>query len=346
MDAITSTVYQNLHDQLNNVSGKVSLQERFRALFTLRALGTNQAVDIIAACFSDPSALLKHECAYVLGQIGNRHACSVLEGILRDESQDPMVRHEAGEALGAIGDPSSMDILLKFSNDSNRVISETCQLSIERIRALLNSEHPDHAALKDNRIRVDALQEPFDSDQGHSESPIIPFASIDPTPAETTIGTIEELTNRLIDPKSSLYDRYKAMFALRNINSSESALALAKGFEYEHTSALFRHEIAYVLGQMQQASVVDALAKVLALGSAELPMVRHECAEALGAIATPEANTILSKYLDDKDDVVRESCIVALDILDYEQDPSAFQYADGLLKMKDMKERPITSFSH
>ena len=48
-------------------------------------------------------------------------------------------------------------------------------------------------------------------------------------------------------------------------------------------SALFRHEIAYVLGQMQSASVVDELKSCLA-NSAENPMVRHEAAEALGEL--------------------------------------------------------------
>ncbi len=59
-------------------------------------------------------------------------------------------------------------------------------------------------------------------------------------------------------------------------------------------------------------------------------MVRHECAEALGSVATDECMTILNKYLNDKENVVKESCEVALDITDYEKSNN-FQYADGLL---------------
>lgn len=44
--------------------------------------------------FSDPSALLKHELAYCLGQIGKPTALPALESVLRDASEDPMVRHE------------------------------------------------------------------------------------------------------------------------------------------------------------------------------------------------------------------------------------------------------------
>ena len=46
-------------------------------------------------------------------------------------------------------------------------------------------------------------------------------------------------------------------------------------------------------------------------------MVRHEAAEALGAIGSPEAESILRDHLGDADQAVRESCEVALGISDY-----------------------------
>ena len=58
-------------------------------------------------------------------------------------------------------------------------------------------------------------------------------------------------------------------------------------------------------------------------------MVRHECAEALGAIGNSECMKILKEYLQDEQDIVRESCEVALDICDYEMSKE-FQYADSL----------------
>lgn len=44
--------------------------------------------------FSDPSALLKHELAYCLGQMKITAALPTLESVLRNKSEDPMVRHE------------------------------------------------------------------------------------------------------------------------------------------------------------------------------------------------------------------------------------------------------------
>lgn len=75
------------------------LKERFRALFTLKNIGGTTAIDQINACFKDPSALLKHELAYCLGQMRDPAAISILTNVLEDLSQEPMVRHEAGMCL-------------------------------------------------------------------------------------------------------------------------------------------------------------------------------------------------------------------------------------------------------
>lgn len=72
----------------------------------------------------------------------------------------------------------------------------------------------------------------------------------------------------------------------------------------------------------------------------ENPMVRHECAEALGSIATDEAITVLQDYLKDSERVVRESCIVALDMSEYENS-CQFQYADTLQKITEKKTADV-----
>ena len=50
--------------------------------------------------------------------------------------------------------------------------------------------------------------------------------------------------------------------------------------------------------------------------SSEQDMVRHEAAEALGGIATPEVLPVLREWAsrEDAPRVVRESCVVALDM--------------------------------
>ncbi len=141
-----------------------------------------------------------------------------------------------------------------------------------------------------------------------------PFLSVDPAPADRRELSTAELKQRLLDPSLPLFVRYRAMFSLRNRNTEDAVLALAAGFG--DASALFRHEVAYVMGQMQHPASVPALKAVLE-DEAEHRMVRHEAAEALGAVGGGECEAILDKFRADGEVVVRESCVVALDTMEY-----------------------------
>ena len=105
--------------------------QRMRALFALRNIGGGDSVDALADAFGSSSALLKHEVAYVLGQMQDDHAVPHLIARLEDVEEDVMVRHEAAEALGAIGNRVAMDTLEKFQNDDEVVIAESCEVAID-----------------------------------------------------------------------------------------------------------------------------------------------------------------------------------------------------------------------
>ena len=105
--------------------------QRMRAVFSLRNVGGADAVDALALAFEDPSALLRHEIAYVLGQMGDRHALPVLTERLSDEHEHVMVRHEAAEAMGAIGDDSARPVLKKFATDPHPEVAESCIVALD-----------------------------------------------------------------------------------------------------------------------------------------------------------------------------------------------------------------------
>uniref|UniRef100_A0A8P0TMW9 deoxyhypusine monooxygenase n=1 Tax=Canis lupus familiaris TaxID=9615 RepID=A0A8P0TMW9_CANLF len=185
------------------VDTRQPLQARFRALFTLRGLGGPGAIAWISRAFGDDSALLKHELAYCLGQMQDSRAIPVLVDVLRDARQEPMVRHEAGEALGAIGNPEVLDVLKQYCTDPVIEVAETCQLAVRRLEWL----------------------------QEHSREPAVaagPYLSVDPAPPaeEQDVGRLREV---LLDEARPLFDRYRAMFALRDAGGEEAALALAEG---------------------------------------------------------------------------------------------------------------------
>ena len=80
--------------------------------------------------FTDQSTLLKHELAYVLGQMKNPSALPTLERVLRNLEEDPMVRHEAAEAMGAISSMQSIPTLKELLHDERREVRETCEIAL------------------------------------------------------------------------------------------------------------------------------------------------------------------------------------------------------------------------
>jgi len=104
--------------------------QRMRCIFTLRNIGGEQSVRILSAGFKSKSALLRHEIAYVMGQMQNSLSLPYLVDRLEDQDEHIMVRHEAAEAMGAIGNNSIHRTLIKFLNDPHPEISESCEVAI------------------------------------------------------------------------------------------------------------------------------------------------------------------------------------------------------------------------
>jgi len=304
------------------------LAKRFRALFSLKHLASQQpptrqtleAIEAIAAAFNSPSALLKHELAYCLGQTKNLGAVHFLRRVLEDGEEDEMCRHEAAEALGALGDMSSVDLMKQLRDNEHEsiVVRETCDIAVDRIM-WENSKACLEEKLKQ---RFDIVF--FECSQLTDCSD---FASIDPAPpapTEASTSTISSLKASLLDISLPLFQRYRAMFALRDLASPPdlpSAVpaieALAAGFN--DPSALFRHEIAFVFGQLSHPASIPSLVATLSKID-EASMVRHEAAEALGSLGEePGVDALLKTFLDDPEQVVRESVIVALDMAEYER---------------------------
>nr|MBE5726553.1 nero [Cucujiformia] len=187
---------------------------------------------------------------YCFGQMQDENAINILISVLENKVQEPMVRHEAAEALGAIGSDRALSYLLKYKNDPVTEVAETCELALDRIEWLKNSKNDTSELLKS------------------------PYNSVDPAPP-SPITDINELKYTLTNEKLPLFTRYQAMFALRNIGSKDAITALGEALQCG--SPLFKHEIAFVLGQMQHKDSVSYLKQSLE-DTEENEMVRHECA--------------------------------------------------------------------
>lgn len=96
----------------------------------------------------------------------------------------------------------------------SRQVAETCQLAVRRLEWLQCS---------------DKLSEDSQMDKN-------PYCSVDPAPPAVR-RDVPELRGSLLDEALPLFDRYRAMFALRNIGTEEAVLALGDG---KITSLWFR----------------------------------------------------------------------------------------------------------
>ena len=76
---------------------------------------------------------VRHEIAFVFGQLLSPHSVPSLLDVLRDDQEFDMVRHEAAEALGGIATPEVLPHLKEWMNreDSPRVVRESCQVAID-----------------------------------------------------------------------------------------------------------------------------------------------------------------------------------------------------------------------
>ncbi|KYR00293.1 PBS lyase HEAT-like repeat-containing protein [Tieghemostelium lacteum] len=297
---INNDVINKLKESLLDVNQPIA--KRFRALFTLRNLNCIESINAMTEALSDKSALLRHEIAYCLGQMENEHALKVLVSLVENTQEHPMVRHEAAEALGAIGSQLALDTLKVYSKDTVPEVSETCQLALSRVEWYTIN------------------------DPESIESKV--YLSVDPAPSLNKSVPFEEVRKQFLNRDLDIFNRYRALFSLRDMGDEKSVLALCESF-LEPSSSLLKHEVAFVLGQIQHKSAIEPLKKVL-LDENENAMVRHEAAEALGAIASTETVPLLEQLVKDKEPIVSESCLIALDVTDYFNNTEEFQYADGI----------------
>jgi deoxyhypusine monooxygenase len=103
---VSEAVVSKLEEEL--LSDKADVTRKYRALFALRNVASASAVRALERCLlqaevddsqsaRESSALLKHEVAYALGQVGLVSSIPTLARVLGDAKAHPMVRHEVSQ---------------------------------------------------------------------------------------------------------------------------------------------------------------------------------------------------------------------------------------------------------
>lgn len=224
-------------------AGGLTLPQKYRILTSLRNCSNASATAALLVALRDPSALFRHDVAFALGQRQDADAIGALTALLEDPEEHCMVRHEAGEALGAIGTPECLAPVLRHAISPVPEVRATCELAQQRLGFFAGQ-----AA----------------TEAGADAAAAAKFQSVDPTPPFPSSVPQQELVGTLADEAAPLFDRYRALFALRDCGGGDAVAVMAQCLG-ESRNALLKHEIAYVLGQMQDRAAVQCLRGALAV---------------------------------------------------------------------------------
>ncbi|CDO65821.1 deoxyhypusine hydroxylase [Plasmodium reichenowi] len=325
------------------------IEKQMRALYECREVykdDIDEVINILTyALKNNDSILLRHEIAYVIGQISNEKCNNILINLLSDENENIMVRHEAAEGLAAIGSESNIPIIKKYLNDSNVEVRETCELALSSLieknkyaacscinktvpykNNLLNNDKPKSNSHSHSNSFSNSQDDAHDDIYFHSKKK---FNTIDPVVCISDSNNkkhVNDLIRDLNNEALALKNRYEALFLLRDMETDISLNALGEALINDKSSAIFRHELAFVLGQVLHLNSLKYLLSSLTNVS-EHEMVRHEVALALGSLGSLNLNSdeykiiqeqiidTLKKYSKDECVVVAESCLVGLDYI-------------------------------
>ena len=381
---------------LSDSTRQPQIAELYKCIFSLRQQTdmASQAVEALihslaafppapsvsCADLRSSSVLFRHECCYLLGQIGadskdvenvKKPVFLALLRVLEDEREDEVTRHEAAEGIAAVFNHNLDDAVFDFEAFDRQLLAfskygvaedlthdnmhdqqglppsvsnrhgemeapaegdSTTRLFLWRNRRLIailgsfvanlgrsplgETCYVALAGLKRQRAKVCACQ----------------YLSFDPAIGDPTAqpSDIARYTRILADAEGELYARYVAMFTLRNLHAVRQ---LAQVLSSDTSSAALRHEIAFILGQIEFSSentggvdgaeggdvenvAVTALVANLC-NEDEHEMVRHESAIALGSIGGDAAKQALKRFASCPVQMVAESCVVALDTMAY-----------------------------
>ena len=125
-------------------------------MFALRDLASppdlptaTQAVQVLSRGLHDPSPLFRHEIAFVFGQLCHPESIPGLLTTLADKSEVDMVRHEAAEALGSLGEYEGVEETLKqYLNDPEKVVRDSVVVALD-MAEYENSGQMEYALIPD-----------------------------------------------------------------------------------------------------------------------------------------------------------------------------------------------------
>lgn len=112
-----------------------SKEERIQAAFHLENSTDEASIHALAkALETDPSPIVRHECAFALGETASpKGAAEPLKKACK-EDKSIFVRHEAILALATLGDKNNIPFIQTFLKDKDPEIVESAEIAIQRLQ--------------------------------------------------------------------------------------------------------------------------------------------------------------------------------------------------------------------
>ena len=247
-----------------------TIEQKYAAIYELRSWKSEESLEALKETYNflGKSELLEHEVVYIFGQQISEKSLDFLFRVLHDSKEAPVVRHEAGEALGNFVDFKDRVLpeLRKHWDSEVEVLRSTVRLAIRKL------ENFSGASNNFNKYSPGTVEpaEPFSEEQ---------FAAYLASHGKTTAQTLD----LLIDPSIEEYEKYRVMYSLRERADRPSCVILAKLLGNDlrsKSSVLMRHEICFIFGQLSHKIINYPEVRALIVESAENPeedpIVRHE----------------------------------------------------------------------
>lgn len=282
---------------------------KYTAIMTLRHYGNDEAAKILEEGYKGlgTSELLRHDVMYCMGQMRAHNSVSFLLERMHDPQEKSIVRHEAGEALSNLTDIKEQVIteLEKHWDSEDELLKSTVRVAVPKLKSL----HKDSRIGKKYGGTLEPA-EPFNEEEvrNYFQSQGLP----DP---QNHAELLNQVQSQLLKPYSEVdeFTKYRLCYFLRDVCDLRSKEILSDLLSAENrkvTSALLRHELGFILGQVNnnEACIHEALKKS-SVDETEHPVVRHEAILAFYDITKDEG--FMDQFLVHDDQLIRESVEVA-----------------------------------
>ncbi|MDH5401909.1 MAG: HEAT repeat domain-containing protein [Candidatus Heimdallarchaeota archaeon] len=240
----------------------LSAERRIQACFQLQNEEIELAVELLSqGLFTDPSPIVRHECAYTLGEISTPQSIKSLIHAIETDSNDFVV-HEAALALSNLGEGAQYFQNLLKSNNLDIVC--TAEISLQRMKMKKNQQSIEDFTSSYNSLIMDLhkpaehrIQAAFKLMKEGSESSITQLISAmkqesDPIVKHEIIFSLGETASIIaaealaqeLEKDANLFVIHESLLALGTLGYPDYLPIISSFLEHEHADIKESAEIA------------------------------------------------------------------------------------------------------